>query len=74
MAGAKLLSSTDKLPPAAPVTVQFVVKNTSKKEQTVVLQKIETHPVLEKNNRLNLNVLESSQGKQQHKLAPGEVS
>ena len=53
--------------------MQFLLKNESKKEQTIVLQKIEsTYPVLGSDNLLNLNAMGGSQLYQQT-LKPGEV-
>ena len=73
VAGAKLLSATGKLKLGDPVVVQFVLKNGSDKEQIVVLQASDSHPVLGSNNRLELNVLGKSQDTFQHTLKPGEI-
>ena len=73
VAGAKLLSATGKLEPGDPVVVQFVLKNDSDKEQTFVLRASDSLPTLGANNRLELNVVGSSQNTFQHTLKPGEI-
>ena len=72
-AGAKLLSATGRLEPGDPVVVQFVLKNDSDKEQTFVLRASDSLPTLGANNRLELNVVGSSQNTFQHTLKPGEI-
>lgn len=74
IAGAKLLSATGELNPGDPVVVQFVLKNDTDKETTIVLQRTsEAHPVLGEANRLELNVLGNSSEKTQHTLKPGKI-
>ena len=73
LSGAKLLSATGKLEPGDPVVVQFVLKNVSDKEQTVVLQASDSAAVMGANNRLQLNVTGNSQNTFQHTLKPGEI-
>ena len=73
LAGAKLLSATGKLKLGDPVVVQFALKNDSDKEQTFILQAIDSHPTLGTDNRLELNVLGDSQSTFQHTLKPGEI-
>ena len=72
-AGAKLLSATGKLQPGDPVVVQFLLRNDSAEEQTVVLQQTDAHPVLGSNNRVSLNVVGNSRNRKQHVLKPGAV-
>lgn len=72
--GAKLLSATGKLLPGDPVVIQFVLKNVSDQQQTVVIQQYEnTHPTLGAGNRIALNIMGSSQRRYQHILGPGEI-
>ena len=73
-AGAYLLSSTGWLQPGDPIVVQFVLRNVSDTETTVIIQSLhETHPILGEDNRIALNILGSSQEKTQYVLKPGEV-
>lgn len=73
-AGAYLLSSTGWLQPGDPIVVQFVLRNVSDTETTVIIQSShESHPVLGENNRIALNILGRSQEKTQYVLKPGEV-
>lgn len=71
--GAKLLCVTKKLEPGDPAVVQFLLRNVTDRERTVVLRDFErTTPVLGAGNRINLNI--SSQGsRHQHTLASGEL-
>ncbi|MDA1055242.1 MAG: hypothetical protein O3C40_32880 [Planctomycetota bacterium] len=73
-AGARVLSATGKLQSGDPIVVEFVLKNTSDEEQTLVVQQYDdTYPTLGANNRIELNILGSSQRKWQHNLKPDEV-
>ena len=72
-AGAKLLSATGKLQPGDPVVVQFLLRNDSAEEQTVVLQQLDSHPVLGADNRVSLNVTANYPNRHQHILKPGAV-
>ncbi|NND97918.1 MAG: hypothetical protein HKN47_11380 [Pirellulaceae bacterium] len=72
--GARLLSATGKLQVGDPIVLEFVLKNSSDQEQTIVVKQFErTIPTLGANQRIELNVLGSSQRKWQHTLAPDEV-
>ena len=74
VAGAKLLSATGELDPGDPIVVQFVLKNESADQTTVVLKRAtDTHPVLGEENRLELNLTGSSLDKTKHTLEPGEI-
>lgn len=74
VAGAKLLSATGILQPGDPVVVQFVLKNATDEEKTVVLQQFGgSHPVLGENNRFELNLIGNSQQKHQHTIQPGKI-
>ena len=73
-AGAKLISATGELEPGDPIVVQFVLKNESADQTTVVLKRAtDTHPVLGQENRLELNLTGSSLDKTKHTLEPGEI-
>lgn len=73
-AGAYLISSTGWLQPSDPIVVQFVLRNVSDEQKTVIVQSLsDTHPVLGEDNRIELNILGSSQQKTQHVLKPDEV-
>lgn len=72
--GAKLLSASNQLEPGDPAVFQFVLKNVTDKEQTVVIQQYDdTVPTLGAGNRIALNLLGSSQRRHQHVIAPGEI-
>jgi hypothetical protein len=74
VAGAKLLSATGELDCGDPIVVQFVLKNDSKEKRSIVLKRTqEIHPVIGEDNRLELNVLGSSQETAKHNLEPGET-
>ncbi len=72
--GAKLVSATGRLQPGDPIVVQFLLRNVSENEQTVVLQQYDDiFPVLGEDNRINLNISAGGQRRYQHVLAPDEV-
>ncbi|MCA9066889.1 MAG: hypothetical protein KDA96_27670, partial [Planctomycetaceae bacterium] len=73
-AGAKIIGHSTQLQPGDPLVIQILLKNTSNDVKTVVLQRPDqTYPTLGANQRLELNVIGSSQNRQQHELAAGEV-
>ncbi len=72
--GARLLSASGKLQPGDPIVVEFVLRNTSDESKTIVIQQYDdTHPTLGTNNRIELNILGSSQRRWQHELGPGDL-
>lgn len=74
IAGARVLSATGKLQPGDPIVVEFVLKNTSDEEKTIVINgHSDTYPTLGSGNRIELNILSNSQQRNQYKLEPGET-
>ena len=60
-AGAYLLNSTGWLQSGDPIVVQFVLRNISDSETTVIIQSFhDTHPILGENNRMNQTQLRAS--------------
>lgn len=73
-AGARLISATGTLQVGDPVVVEFVLKNTSGEKKTVVIQQYDnTYPTMGGDNRIELNILGSSQRRWQHELEPDQV-
>lgn len=73
-AGARLLAASSQLQPGDPIVIQFLLKNTSREPQSVVLQDISGGwPALGAVNRLSLNLTGSSQRTYRHELQPGQT-
>lgn len=72
--GGRLLSASNQLEPGDPAVFQFVLKNTSDEEQTVVIKQFDdTYPTLGAGNRIALNILGSSSRKHQHRIGAGDT-